>query len=153
MKKIILVAAVVVVALAALGAGAVYAQGGQPPFGGNMMGGGRGWMHDYVEQALAAKLGITEQAVEDALASGKSMYQIALDAGTAEADIPALMNEVHKAAFDKAVADGVMTQAQADSMLQRMLRMQGNWAGGASGNCPMHNGTNGRTMARGFAAG
>ena len=92
MKKIILIAAVVVVALAAVAAGAVYAQGSQPPFGGmipgGMMGGGSGWMHDYVEQALAAKLGMTEQQVEDALASGKSMYQIALDAGTAEADIP-----------------------------------------------------------------
>ena len=143
MKKIVVIVLVVLVAIAAAGVGIVYAQGNQPPRWGGMvwmMGGrgGGGWMHDYVEQALASKLGLTEKQVEDQLAAGKSMYQIALDAGTAESDIPALLTEVHKAAFDKAVADGVMTRQQADLMLQRM---QGNWAqGGGPGNCPMHNG-------------
>lgn len=99
------------------------------------MNGGYGPMHDYVEEALAAKLGITEKAVEDALASGKTMYQIALDNGVKEADVPALLTEVHKTAFDKAVADGVITREQADFMLQRMTAN-----GYSSGNCPMQNG-------------
>ena len=43
-----------------------------------------------------------------------------------------------------------MTQAQADWMLQRM---QGNWAGGANGNCPMHNGTYGPNGGQGYRGG
>ena len=70
MKKILIVG-LVVLALGALGVGAVFAQAGQPPLG-SMMTGGRGYgpMHNYVEQALAAKLGLTETQVEDQLAAG-----------------------------------------------------------------------------------
>ena len=156
MKKIVVIGVLVLAAIAAAGAGIAYAQGTQPPqYGwmGGMMGGrgGAGWMHDYVEQALAAKLGITEKQVEDQLAAGKSMYQIALDAGTAEADIPALLTEVHKSAFDKAVADGVISRQQADLMLQHM---QGAWTqGGATGNCPMHNGGYGPQTGSGYRGG
>jgi len=143
MKKTLLIVALAVLALGALGVGVALAQGGQPPvngFGSGMMGGygGYGWMHDYVEQALAAKLSLTEEQVEDALASGTTMYQIALDNGIAEADVPAFMNDVHQVAFDKAVVDGVMTQEQADWMLQRMQGMYANGYG--TGTCPMNNG-------------
>jgi hypothetical protein len=150
MKKSILVLVIVILALGAYGVGAVLAQGQQPPVYGGMMGNGRGWMHEYVEKALAAELGMTEAQVEEALASGKSMYQIALDDGVAEADIPALLTKVHQAAFDAAVADGVVTREQADWMLQRM---QGMWANGANGNCPMHNGTYGPQNGPGFRGG
>ena len=62
MKKTILIVGLVVLALGVLGVGAVFAQGTTPPVGrGGMMGGGYGPMHDYVEEALAAKLGITEK--------------------------------------------------------------------------------------------
>ncbi len=134
MKKTLLIVALLVVALGALGVGVVFAQGGQPPFGQ----GGYGWMHNYVEQALAAKLGLTEKQVEDQLAAGKPMYQIALDNGIKQADLANFMNEVHKDAFAKAVKDGVLTQQQADWMLQRMQNMYQNGYG--PGNCPMHNG-------------
>jgi hypothetical protein len=140
MKKTILIVGLVVLALGVFGVGAAFAQGAQPPVGrGGMMGGGYDWMHDYVEEALAAKLGITEKDVEDALASGKTMYQIALDNGIKEADAPALLTEVHKTAFDKAVADGVVTREQADFMLQRMTSN-----GFGLGNCPMQNGQGGQ---------
>jgi hypothetical protein len=95
-------------------------------------------MHDYVEEALADKLGITEADVESALASGRTMCQIALDNGVKEADAPALLTEVHKTAFDKAVADGVITREQAGFMLQRMTAN-----GYGFGNCPMQNGQGG----------
>jgi hypothetical protein len=130
MKKTVLIVALVLVAVAVLGVGAAFAQGQQPPRS-PMMGGGTGWMHDYVEQALAAKLGLTEAQVEEQLAAGKTMYQIAVDAGTAEADVTTLLTEVHKTAFDKAVADGAVTREQADWMLQRMQGRYG--AGGATG--------------------
>jgi hypothetical protein len=141
MKKTILVVAIVILALGAFGVGAVLAQDTQPPINrGGMMGGGYGSMHDYVEGALADKLGITENDVEDALASGKTMYQIALDNGIKEADVTSFLTEVHTTAFDKAVADGIFTREQADFMLQRMTTNGFN----NYGNCPMQNGQGGQ---------
>jgi len=142
MKKTILIVSVIALALlvvGAVGVGVAYAQSGQPPvYGRGMMGGGGyGPMHDYVERALAEKLGLTEEQVEEQFAAGKTMYQIALDNGIAEADIPAFLTEVHTTAFDAAVADGVMTREQADWMLQRM---QGRGYGNGTGTCPMGNG-------------
>jgi hypothetical protein len=144
--KRLFVMVLIVLALAVLGVGIAFAQGEQPPFG-SMMGGmpmmgGRGYgpLHDYIEQAFAANLGLTEQQVEDALAAGTPMFQIALDHGILEDELVDFMNEVHKAAFANAVQDGVLTQAQADRMLQRMQNMFQNRYG--PGNCPMHNGWN-----------
>ncbi len=134
MKKTLLIVALLVLALGALGVGIVFAQGGQPPVGPN----GYGWMHDYVEQALAAKLGLTEKQVEDQFAAGKPMYQIALDNGVKQTDLATFMNEVHKDALAKAVKDGAITQQQADRMLQMMQAMYQNGYG--PGNCPMFNG-------------
>lgn len=140
MKKTILIVGLVVLALGVLGVGIVLAQDAQPPYAGRGMkgGGGYGPMHDYVEEALADKLGITEEDIEDALASGKSMYQIALDNGVKEADVASLLTEVHTTAFDKAVIDGVITREQADFMLERMTANGFNF-----GNCPMQNGQGG----------
>jgi hypothetical protein len=141
MKKTILIVALVVLALGVFGVGAAFAQGGTPPFGGRgPMMGGSGPMRDYVEEALADKLGITEKDVEDTLASGKTMYQIALDNGVKEADVASFLNEVHTTAFDKVVADGVITREQADFMLQRMAANGFNF-----GNCPMQNGQRGQS--------
>lgn len=143
MKKILLIAAFVVLALGARGVGVVFAQGGQPGIVGQ---GGYGWMHDYVEQALAAKLNLTEQQVEEQLAAGKPMYQIALDHGIKQEDLATFMNEIHREAFANAVKDGVITQERADWMLQRMQNMYQNATG--AGTCPMHNGQ-GRGMLGG----
>ena len=131
MKKTIVIASIVLLALAALGVGVVFAQGIKTPAQFGM-----GWMHDYIEQALAAKLGLTEEQVEDQFAAGKTMYQIALDNGIKQEDLAAFMNDVHKEAFSNAVKDGVMTQQQADWMLQRMQNRGAN----GTGNCPMHSG-------------
>ncbi len=155
MKKTILIVSVIALALlvvGAVGVGVAYAQSGQPPVYGRgmMQGGGYGPMHDYVERALADKLGLTEEQVEEQFAAGKTMYQIALDNGIAEADIPAFLTEVHTTAFDAAVADGVMTREQADWMLQRM---QGRGYGNGTGTCPMGNGTYGPGNGAGFRGG
>src|SRR5512145_271250 len=148
MKKTLLIAGLIVLALGALGVGVVFAQGGQPPVTGMMGQGGYGWMHDYVEQALAAKLKLTEQQVEEQLAAGKPMYQIALDNGVKQEDLATFMNGVHKDAFDKAVKDGVMTQEQADWMLQRMQNMYQNGYGTGTGTCPMGGGSFGPQAGR-----
>lgn len=147
MKKTILVTFIVVLAVAALGVGAVLAQGTQPP----AQNSGYGWMHEYIEQALAAKLGLTEEQVEEQFSAGKTHYQIALDNGVKEQDqdIAAFMNDVHAKAFANAVKDGVVTQEQADWMLQRMQTR----GGYGSGNCPMHNGQNSFGNGRGMGPG
>ena len=134
MNKTLLITALIILALGVLGVGVAFAQGGQPP----VTQGGYGWLHNYVEQALAAKLGLTEKQAEEQLAAGKSMYQIALDNGIKQEDLPNFMNEVHEDAFAKAVKDGVITQERADWMLQRMQNMYQNGTG--FGNCPMHTG-------------
>ncbi len=150
MKKILWITAIVVLALGVLGAGVAFAQGSQPPrmadnydpgtymgMGGRGMRGGQGgygFMREYMEQALADALGTTKEQVEDALANGTTMYQFVLNNGVAEADLSAFMDEVHQVALGKAIADGVMTQEQADWMQERM---QGMYAEGSNG-CPMN---------------
>lgn len=157
MKKTILIAGLVLMALVVLGVGVAFAQGPAPYAGnGPMVQNGGGWMHDYVEQALAAKLGLTEEQVEAELVAGKPMYQIALDNGIQQEALTDFMNGVHQDAFAAAVKDGVVTQEQADWMQQRMQSR----GGYGPGNCPMHNGQgggygpgmmngNGRGMMRG----
>ncbi|PWH13159.1 MAG: hypothetical protein DDG60_10745 [Anaerolineae bacterium] len=144
MKKVLLVVAMLALAVVIFGAGFAFAQvqvvsaQSRPAslmgWGAGRGHGGYGWLHDYVEKALAEKLGLTEAQVEEQLAAGKTLYEIALAAGTPEADIPTLLEAVHKSALEKAVAAGVLTQAQAEAMLARMQ------ARGWSADCP-HDGT------------
>ncbi len=124
MKKIALS---VVLALLTLGllTGVAAAQGNQPPRE------SLGVMHEYIEQALADKLGLTLEEVEAQFEAGATLWQIALDNGVAEEDLFTFMQEVHAAAFEAAVADGALTQAQADWMLQRMAQR-----GYGAGTCP-----------------
>jgi hypothetical protein len=77
-----------------------------------------GLLHDYMEKALAAKLGIPLATIEAQFDAGKTLYQIALDNGIAQADLPAFILEIRTTAIKAALADGVITQAQADRMLQ-----------------------------------
>ena len=141
MKKILWIVAIVVLALSALGVGAAFAQGGNPPsypYGGGMMMGGRGGYgpaHTYIVDAFAAKLNLPVDEINTRLAAGETMYQIALSKGITAENLPAFMSDIHKTAFAAAVKDGVMTQAQADFMLQRMAQNGYN-----NGNCPMGGG-------------
>ncbi len=77
-----------------------------------------GPLHDYMEEALATKLNLPLATVESEFDSGKTLAQIALDHGITQANLPAFMLEVRTLAIQNAVADGVITQAQADRMLQ-----------------------------------
>ena len=56
--------------------------------------------------------------VESEFEAGKTLAQIALDHGIAQADLQAFLLSVRTLALQNAVADGVITQAQADRMLQ-----------------------------------
>jgi hypothetical protein len=88
-----------------------------------------GLLHDYMEKALAEKLGVPLATIETQFDAGKTLYQIALDNGIAQADLPVFMLEVRTTAIKAAVADGVITQAQADRMLQSGGRSMGQGMG------------------------
>jgi hypothetical protein len=77
-----------------------------------------GPMHDYMEEALAEKLNLPLATVESEFEAGKTLAQIALDHGIAQVDLQAFLLSVRTLALQNAVADGVITQAQADRMLQ-----------------------------------
>jgi hypothetical protein len=163
LKKLVLIGAVLMVALLALGAaGLAYAQEPQPtepvPFGqgfsrgGGMMGRGGGmmgrWnqgangqygpMHEYMVGSMSDALGMTVEELNAELAAGKTMWQVAEAKGLSLEETQSLMLDARKAAFEKMVADGVITQEQADWMLSRMQGMRGQ--GGAQGGCPMQGG-------------
>jgi hypothetical protein len=103
-------------------------------FGQGMMGSGEyGPMHEYMEQALAAKLGLTEEEIEDKLAAGESMWSIAQAQGLTDDEVTALMLTARDEALKAAVAAGTLTQEQADWMAQHMQQMRGFGAG--AGHC------------------
>ena len=96
---------------------------------------GVGKMKDYMISAFASAVGLSVDEVNTRLTNGETFKQIAIAQGKAEADLPALASQVRKDALDKAVADGVITQTQADTMLERMNNNSGQ--GFNLDNCPM----------------
>lgn len=111
-------------------------QGQQPGYGmmGNgygMMGGrgaGRmGWagddqpgpMHDLMIEAWAEKLGLSTDAIDERLDGGETMYDIALSQGLTAEEFQTARQEIHSAVLDQAVAQGLITQEQADWMKSR----------------------------------
>jgi hypothetical protein len=123
MKKISLIVVLVVLALAMF-TGVAAAQTGQPA---------TYTLHDYMEKALAEKLGIPVATVEAQFDAGTTLYQIALDNGIAQADIIAFIAAVRTNAINAALADGVITQAQADRMLRVSARGLGTGMGAGQG--------------------
>lgn len=161
MKKTILIVGLVVLALGVLGVGAVFAQDENPPvpYGhGQMMNNGvSGPMHTFMTIEFARKLGLNVNDVNTRLASGETMYSIALSAGVTADEFPAVMTEVRTTALAEAVKANVITQDQADWMLSRGnmgsgnctgTGQQGNYGGGMMGNGYGHGG-----MMGGWGAG
>ena len=171
--KIAVITGVVVLALAALGAGFVFAQTSTPsaPWGGGygpggMMGGyGGGMMGNFAQNGdgyaslrvntmhqwmttnggmqtivwngLADALKLTPDELQNQLASGKTLTQIAGAQGVSQEQLTAVLETSVKAGLDKAVADGVLTREQADQMLNHMggnyswmISHMGNFGGG-----------------------
>jgi len=160
MKKGLLVGALVGIVISALVvAGYAFAQTPSPvpqfPFGQGMMGGrqrggmGQGMMggaradgqygpmHEYMEKAFAEALGIPQADLEAALDGGKTMWQVAQEKGLTLEQFQKVMLAARQNAFKQMVADGVITQTQADWMLSRMQNMGGQGGGfGGQGGCP-----------------
>ncbi len=145
MKKLIVIIAVVLVATLAT-AGFVYAQTSNPnspiPVPGWMQGmhsqmmgagfAGMSAMHDAMVQALADKLGISVADLNKQLTSGQTMWQIAQAKGWTQEQFRAWMVDTHKATIQKLVADGKLTQQQADWMNSHMSQMIENGYGPGS---------------------
>ena len=113
-----------------------YPREGYGTMAGRMRGGvvgerGTGLLHDYIVAAAADKLDLDVSVVEEALTSGTTLYQLAVDNGIVAEDLPAFLQEVHETALDQAVIDGVVTAEQAELMNERMLlRGTGSGTGG-----------------------
>jgi hypothetical protein len=163
MKKLMIIGAVVVVALIALGAaGFALAQSATPrpdyPYGQGMMGGrgGRGGMmggvggsfgpmHDYMIKFMTEALGMQPDQLQARLDASDTMWTIAQEKGYTWDQFVKLMQDARDKALKQAVADGVITQAQADWMDPMMDRMWDsdagpNGAGSGGGYCPGHSG-------------
>ena len=139
MKKTLLIVALLILALGALGVGVVAAQEGNPPYGQRGVADGTGTMHDYMEKAMAEAVGLSESEFEARHDAGETFYQIALAEGFNAENIPTLMQEARAKALEAAVKDGVISQDQADWMQSRGFGRGGMMNGGVygSGGCPM----------------
>lgn len=96
---------------------------GAMPWGGGMRGGvaGRG-MPDWAgaDDAVQKLLGMTAEQLQAERWAGKSLVDVAAAKGVSEDALIAAIVESHKAALAQLVADGKLTQAQADAMAVRM---------------------------------
>jgi hypothetical protein len=103
-----------------------------------MMMGGAGPMHDYMLNAFAEALGLERAALDERLAAGETMFQVAEGAqgGLSWDEFYQTMLDARAQALERAVADGVLTQEQADWMKNHMGGRGGNF-----GNCPHLNPT------------
>lgn len=142
MKKLVLslvIAAVIVVAFGS--ASAVYAQsttpqapatgtgygisaGGRGVRGGMMgqaagIGTQDGLLHDEMIAVYAEKLGISVDVLNTRLADGETLSAIALSEGLTFEEFQTLMTDARSQAIAAAVADGTLTQDQADWMSTR----------------------------------
>jgi hypothetical protein len=147
MNKYVKVVLLVAIAALAIGTtGVAYAQtpgqstgtgagamGGRGPRGGNGVGTGMvgdGILHDYLIAAYSEALNIPVADLEARLDDGETMSQIALSTGLTLEEFRTMMVDVRTQAIDQALADGVLTQAQADWL---KLRGAGQMAGGQMG--------------------
>jgi len=126
--------------------------GGRGNFNGRGMMNGRGWgvdrgegfMHDDMIAAFATAVNLTTEEVQTRLDNGETLKEIAIAQGITAEQLPDLVTNVRKAALDAAVADGTITQAQADVMLEHMDQYMGQGFGPGFGggfrDCPMMDG-------------
>ena len=93
-----------------------------------------GTMHDEMVAAFAKELGITESALNDRLAGGETMAEIAQAEGYTFEQFRSIMSDVRNQELAEAVQQGTITQEQADWMRDHAMGgMQGMRGRGTSG--------------------
>ena len=103
-----------------------YQQSGQDEDGWEWMQAMHGWMssggmHTAVWQVLTEKLGMTSDELYAELQDGgKTLAEVAEEKGVSSTDLVTALETAHQQSLDQAVADGVLTQEQADSILANM---------------------------------
>lgn len=71
---------------------------------------------DYAKSVLKNKLGLSDKEIDQAIKSGKSIYDLAKEKGMTKEQFKAALLEEKFKAIDKAVADGKITKSQGDSL-------------------------------------
>jgi hypothetical protein len=159
-KKYVILAAVVGALVLAFGitglASADSPERANQGYGRGMMGGGGNWgrgtgqdgpLHDAMVASMAEALGMDAATLEQRLDAGETMWQVGQTTSLSAEQFSTAMQQARADALKQAVADGTITQAQADWMAQRMGRAAGLERG--NGSC---NGT-GTPMGRGQGGG
>jgi hypothetical protein len=147
MKKILIIGTLAIAAVLVFGAvGVAYAQTATPnqtgsgmQRGGNsgMMGQvGSGLLHDYMLAGFADAFGISVEDLQARLDSGETMHDVALSLDMTQEEFNALWITVRTEAINQALADGVLTQDQADWLLTRIAMRQAG-GGTCTGDCSM----------------
>ena len=86
----------------------------------NRWDGEEGPLHDLMHDAIAEGLGLTRTELDSRIAAGETPYEIAEAEGLTQAEFFQVMTEARQTALEEAVAQGLLTQEQADWMLDRM---------------------------------
>lgn len=118
--------------------------------GQSFAGTGDGVLHDYMVAAFAEKLGVSVDVLNERLANGEHVVDIALEQGLTIDEFRSLMLDARTQAVEQALAEGVITQEQADWMKSHGGGMAGGRVGGMRGgmrggfgansaNCPYYN--------------
>ncbi len=81
--------------------------------------------HDQKLTALAGFLGLSEEALQDALEGGETIASLAEAQGLDLEELRAAMEQAREEAIAQAVADGEMTQEQADALLEHLGKRPG----------------------------
>jgi hypothetical protein len=163
MNKILVGIALLGIALLTFGGvGYVYAQTQTPPeppypygpgmmggyrgYGHGMMGFGHGWMgfdggegpmHQSMVSALAGALDLSVEEIESRHDAGETLWEIASAEGLSDEEIREVLDAAHDSALDDAVANGWLTEDQAEWMDEHMDGMwdyEGDF-GGFGGHC------------------
>jgi predicted transcriptional regulator len=74
-------------------------------------------VHNYLEEAFAKALGMSITDFDAQEAAGMSWQEIAVAQGKTEAEAQTLLETAWSQAIDQALADGKITQAQADALM------------------------------------
>lgn len=94
--------------------------------------GANGLLQDYMQVVVASVFGMTPEELQAAQDAGKTMWDLVEEQGMTQEQFAAKMLEARTQALEQAVADGVITQEQADWMSSRMSQM---WQGTGGGPC------------------
>ncbi len=90
--------------------------GGKGPGGGHGEPDGNKIVHDYLEEAFAKAVGMTIADFDAQEAAGKSWSEIAVAQGKTTAEAGTLLETAWSQSIDQALADGKITQSQADNL-------------------------------------